>query len=138
MRFSRWRENIRLWMGFVVGNLAKRRDCLKLKSSPGAAEPYPEGRHFRCAPIKDSQPILSGIFARKRTESTYLIGLGGVFTAEDAYEKIKAGASLVEIVTGLIYGGPTIVKKINEGLVELLARDGYRHVSEAVGAEVGK
>jgi dihydroorotate dehydrogenase len=64
-----------------------------------------------------------------------LIGLGGVFTAEDAYEKIKAGASLVQIITGLIYGGPTTVKKINKELVELLARDGYRHISEAVGKE---
>ena len=45
-----------------------------------------------------------------------MIGLGGVFTAEDAYEKIKAGASLVQIVTGLIYNGPTVVKKITRGL----------------------
>ena len=45
-----------------------------------------------------------------------LIGLGGVFTAEDAYEKIKAGASLVQIVTGLIYGGPMAVKRINRGI----------------------
>ena len=56
-----------------------------------------------------------------------------MFTAEDAYEKIKAGASLIQIVTGLIYEGPTVVKKINKGLVDLLARDGYQHVSEAIG-----
>ena len=60
---------------------------------------------------------------------------GGVFTADDAYEKIKAGASLVQIITGLIYGGPRVVQKINKGLVALLERDGYQHVSEAVGKE---
>ena len=61
-----------------------------------------------------------------------------MFTAEDAYKKIKAGASLIEIVTSLIYEGPTVVKKINKGLVELLAHDGYEHVSDAVGAEAKK
>jgi dihydroorotate dehydrogenase len=65
-----------------------------------------------------------------------LIGLGGVFTAEDAYEKIKAGASLVQIVTGLIYGGPLAVKRINKGLVELLKKDGFEHVNQAVGTEI--
>ena len=52
----------------------------------------------------------------KKTNGKYiLIGLGGVFTAEDAYEKIKAGASLVQLVTGLIYEGPLMVKRINKG-----------------------
>ena len=63
----------------------------------------------------------------RTTQGRYtIIGLGGVFTAEDAYEKIKAGASLVQIITGLIYGGPETVKRINQGLVKLLHRDGYQ------------
>lgn len=64
-----------------------------------------------------------------------IIGAGGVFSAEDAYRKIRLGASLVQIYTALIYEGPGIVKRINRGLCELLARDGFRHVSEAVGTE---
>lgn len=62
-----------------------------------------------------------------------IIGVGGIFTAEDAYEKIKAGASLIEVYTGLIYEGPGIVKKINKGLVKLLLQDGFKNISEAVG-----
>jgi dihydroorotate dehydrogenase len=56
--------------------------------------------------------------------------------AEDAYRKIRAGASLVQVYTGLIYGGPGFVKRLNEGLVRLLARDGFSRVEEAVGADL--
>jgi dihydroorotate dehydrogenase len=64
-----------------------------------------------------------------------IIGVGGIFTAEDAYEKIKAGASLVQIYTGFIYGGPMTVSTINRGLARLLKRDGFRSIREAVGSE---
>ena len=64
-----------------------------------------------------------------------IIGVGGIFSAQDAYEKIKAGASLIQIYTGLIYEGPGLVKKINQSLVKLLERDGFKNISEAVGAE---
>ncbi len=64
-----------------------------------------------------------------------IIGVGGVFTAEDAYEKIRAGASLVEVWTGLIYEGPAIVGNINRGLLRLLERDGFHSIAEAVGTE---
>ncbi|MBI2915620.1 MAG: dihydroorotate dehydrogenase (quinone), partial [Elusimicrobia bacterium] len=64
-----------------------------------------------------------------------LIGVGGLFTAEDAYQKIKAGASLVQIYTGWIYGGPATVSRINRGLVSFLERDGFKNVQEAVGVE---
>jgi dihydroorotate dehydrogenase len=64
-----------------------------------------------------------------------IIGAGGVMSAEDAYAKIRAGASLVQVYTGLIYGGPAFVRKLNEGLARLLARDGFTRVVEAVGAD---
>jgi len=64
-----------------------------------------------------------------------VVGSGGVFTAEDAYAKIRAGASLVEVYTGLIYHGPGIVRRINAGLVRLLRRDGFASVQDAVGAD---
>ncbi|MNH46656.1 Dihydroorotate dehydrogenase [compost metagenome] len=63
-----------------------------------------------------------------------IVGSGGIFTAEDAYDKIRAGASLVELYTALIYEGPGLVGQINEGLRRLLKKDGFRHVSEAVGS----
>jgi dihydroorotate dehydrogenase len=64
-----------------------------------------------------------------------IIGVGGVFTAEDAYEKIKAGASAVQIYTGFIYEGPAVVKRINQGLIRLMERDGFHSISEAVGRQ---
>jgi dihydroorotate dehydrogenase len=64
-----------------------------------------------------------------------IIGVGGIFTAEDAYEKIKAGASAVQIYTGFVYEGPAAVKKINQGLIRLMERDGLKSISEAVGMD---
>jgi dihydroorotate dehydrogenase len=64
-----------------------------------------------------------------------IIGVGGVMSAEDAYAKIRAGATLVQVYTGLIYGGPGFVRGLNAGLARLLARDGFRSVAEAVGAD---
>lgn len=65
-----------------------------------------------------------------------LIGVGGIFTAEDAWEKITAGASLVQLYTGFIYQGPNIAREINEGLATILAREGLRSISDAVGISV--
>ena len=65
-----------------------------------------------------------------------LIGVGGVDSAEKAYEKIKNGASLIQLYTGLVYNGPNLIKNINEDLSSLIERDGYSNISEAVGAEV--
>lgn len=63
-----------------------------------------------------------------------IIGVGGIFSAEDAYEKIRAGAAAVQILTGFIYEGPAAVKRINRGLLKLIERDGFKHISEAVGS----
>jgi dihydroorotate dehydrogenase len=63
-----------------------------------------------------------------------IIGVGGIFSAEDAYEKIKAGASAVQIYTGFVYEGPAAVKRINQGLIRLMERDGCKSITEAVGS----
>jgi dihydroorotate dehydrogenase len=65
-----------------------------------------------------------------------VIGVGGVMSAADAYAKIRAGASLVQVYTGLVYGGPAFVRQVNEGLARLLARDGFSRVEDAVGADL--
>ena len=65
-----------------------------------------------------------------------IIGCGGVFSAEDAYRKIRLGASLVQMITGMIFEGPQIVSEINRGLCDLLARDGFTNVSQAIGADI--
>ena len=65
-----------------------------------------------------------------------IVGVGGIFDAHDAYDKIKAGAAAVQIYTGWIYEGPGAVKRINTGLLRLLERDGLKHISDAVGVGV--
>ncbi|WP_424002200.1 quinone-dependent dihydroorotate dehydrogenase [Haloarcula salina] len=65
-----------------------------------------------------------------------VVGVGGVSTPEGAYRKIRAGASLVQLYTGLVYRGPSIAREINEGLLELLAEDGFDSVEDAVGADL--
>ena len=64
-----------------------------------------------------------------------IIGVGGIFSSYDAYKKIKAGASLVELITGMIFEGPQVISDINLGLAELLKKDGYKNISEVVGKE---
>lgn len=64
-----------------------------------------------------------------------IVGCGGIFSAEDAYEKIRAGASLVQLYTALIYRGPGLVREVNRGLCERLKRDGFSHISQAVGID---
>ena len=63
-----------------------------------------------------------------------IIGVGGVFTAEDAYEKIQAGATLVQVYTGFVFEGPLMVKRVNKGLIALLKRDGFKNIKDAVGS----
>lgn len=62
-----------------------------------------------------------------------LIGVGGISTADDAYEKIKSGASLVQVYSALVYQGFDLVNDINEGLIKLVQADGFKNISEAVG-----
>jgi len=62
-----------------------------------------------------------------------IIGVGGISTAEQAYERIKSGASLVQLYTGMVYKGPDIAKDINDGLLKLMERDGVKSVTELVG-----
>ncbi len=85
-------------------------------------------------PLKDrSTQIISYIYSKTKGK-LLIIGVGGIATTKDAYDKIRAGASLVQVYTGFIYNGPSTAKKINKGLVKLLKKDGFNSVREAVGA----
>ena len=64
-----------------------------------------------------------------------LVGVGGIGSAADAYQTIRLGASLVEVLTALVYAGPGLVRDINRGLVALLARDGLASIADAVGID---
>lgn len=73
--------------------------------------------------------------AKELYGKTLLISVGGIDSAEEAYKRIKAGASLVQVYSMLVYKGPALIKEINEGLITLLKNDGYNHISEAIGAD---
>jgi dihydroorotate dehydrogenase (fumarate) len=115
----------------ALGNLMKDRKKAKLDDDlPDTVKGNLSGR-----PNKDISTDLVRRVYKKYGDKLTVIGMGGVMSAEDAYEKIKAGASLVALITGLIYEGPQLVGEINRGLEKLLKRDGYKSVSEAVGKE---
>jgi dihydroorotate dehydrogenase len=116
--------------GVVIGNLTKVRDENLIKDKiPEELKGGISGK-----PCYD----LSNELIFKTYEKYYgklvIVGVGGIFSAKDAYEKIKRGASLVQLITGMIFEGPQLIGEINKGLVDLLGNDGYSNIAEAVGA----
>ena len=100
----------------------------ELRVMPGGVSGKP------CQEIMDRAG--ADLYRRMDRKRYSIIGTGGVFDAADAYRKIRLGASLVQFLTALVYEGPGIVRRIASGLDELLARDGFRNVADAVGADV--
>ncbi len=74
-------------------------------------------------------------FVAERTDVP-VVGVGGISDADGAYEKIRAGASLVQLYTGLVYEGPGLARDINEGLLDRLERDGFDSIEDAVGVDL--
>jgi dihydroorotate dehydrogenase len=68
-------------------------------------------------------------------DKTVLISVGGISDANDVYRRIKAGASLVQILSGFIFKGPSMCKNINNDLIKLLKADGYTNITQAIGAD---
>lgn len=117
----------------VATNLSKRRDNLQLQSKH---QDKPGGVSGK-AIAEMSNKIISYLY--KNSEGQYkIVGVGGIFNADDAYTKIKAGADLLQIATGFIYGGPLSIHAINKGLDNHLKQDNFSNISEAVGIEADK
>jgi dihydroorotate dehydrogenase len=87
------------------------------------------------APLFEPSTALLAEMYRLTSGKIPLIGVGGIASGADAYKKIRAGASLVQLYTALIYQGPGLVQRIKGELANLLARDGFTSVSAAVGAD---
>jgi len=120
--------------GLTIGNLMKDRKKVKLQDKlPDDVKGNLSGR-----PTKDLTTDLVRRTYKKYGDTLVIIGVGGIMSAEDAYEKIQAGASLVALITGLIYEGPQLVGDINRGLVTLLKRDGFTAITDAIGTEKSK
>ncbi len=87
------------------------------------------------APLFEMSTQVLAQFSASLEGEVPLIGVGGISSAEQAYTKIKAGASAVQLYTALVYDGFSLVNKIARGLDKLLEQDGYKHVSQAIGVE---
>jgi dihydroorotate dehydrogenase len=116
--------------GIICSNLTKKTENPKVFEKN-----IPQVGGISGKPVQDlSDDLLAHIY-RREGKRFILIGCGGIFSAEDAYKKIRLGASLVELITGMIFKGPQLISDINLGLTELLRRDGFQNISEAVGAD---
>jgi dihydroorotate dehydrogenase len=82
---------------------------------------------------KKSRELFKAI-GKEFYDKTMLISVGGIDSADEAYERIKDGASLIQIYSMLVFKGPKLLRDINIGLIELLKKDGYTHISQAIGA----
>ncbi|PIT86222.1 MAG: quinone-dependent dihydroorotate dehydrogenase [Candidatus Magasanikbacteria bacterium CG10_big_fil_rev_8_21_14_0_10_43_6] len=116
--------------GFICSNLTKRKKNPKIQE-----QTVPRHGGISGQPVKHLSNTLIRQIYKKTHGKKIIIGCGGIATAEDAYEKIRAGASLVQLITGMIFEGPQLISEIQLGLTHLLHKDGFTHISEAVGAE---
>ncbi len=98
-------------------------------------EAYGEGG-LSGAPLQDRSNEVIELIYRLTRGALPIIGVGGVFTAADAWAKVCAGASLIQLYTGFIYQGPGVARQINEGLEKILNREGFRSFDAAVGCRV--
>lgn len=117
--------------GIIIGNLQTNRRDPSLNQAEVAR--FPVG-NFSGLPTQKRSDELISLAYRHYDRKLLIVGCGGVFSAADAYRKIKAGASLIQLITGLIYQGPQLVAEINHGLPGLLQADNFTHLSQAVGA----
>lgn len=114
--------------GIICTNLTKK------KGNPLIVDALPNVGGVSGKPVRNMSDDLISYIYKKEGKRFTIIGVGGVFNAEDAYRKIRKGASLVELITGMIFEGPQLISEINQGLVKLLKKDGFSNISEAIGA----
>lgn len=115
----------------ILGNL--QRDRTDPAFDPDEVARFPIG-NFSGLPCQRRSDELIRLAYREYGARIRIIGCGGVFSADDAYRKIAFGASLVQLITGLIFEGPQIVADINRQLPRSLRRDGYASIRDAIGS----
>ena len=124
--------------GIIATNTTIRRDLLKTQRIAVTGKAVTEeAGGISGAPLgQRSTDVIRFIW--QETQGTLpIIGVGGIFTAEDAWEKITAGASLIQVYTGWIYNGPWMVRQILQGVLQKLEERGMSSISEAVGSGSG-
>ncbi len=87
------------------------------------------------APLRDLAQQRIRDFRSATGGAIALVGVGGIATPEDAWARIRAGASLVQLYSAMVYAGPGLPRQITRGLERLMRRDGFSSIAEAVGSE---
>lgn len=116
--------------GIICANLTKNRNNPKILDKN-----VPKDGGLSGKIVEEKTNELIKYIYKKTNGQMIIVGCGGIFSAEDAYKKIRLGATLVELITGMIYGGPQLISDINMGLTRLLKRDGFKNISEAIGTD---
>ncbi len=118
--------------GIVATNTTIQRPKAKHQSSEKV---YQEKGGLSGAPLKDQSTEMIRKIFKMTNGKVPIIGVGGILTADDAWEKIKAGASILQLYTGLVFEGPGIAKSIVKGLKKRIESEGFESLAEAVGIE---
>jgi dihydroorotate dehydrogenase len=120
--------------GIIATNTTIRRDQLKTSMIQATGNPVTEeAGGISGAPLRQRATDVIRFIYQQTEGNLPIIGVGGIFTPEDAWEKLTAGASLLQVYTGWIYEGPWMVQRILKGLVEKIESRGLTHISDAVG-----
>jgi len=107
-----------------------------LASAPEAVEAAGAGG-LSGAPVRERSTAVIGRVWKRTDGRVPVVGVGGVFTADDAWEKVRAGASIVQVYTGLVYEGPTLARELCEGLSKRVREGGFARLADAVGSAHG-
>ena len=132
-------EAVEIAMGAGIGGIIATNTTVSragLRTPPGRVEALGAGG-ISGRPLRERALEMVGRIHRQTEGRVPIIGVGGISTAEDAWQRILAGASLLQVYTGFIYEGPTIARDIHRGLLARMRRDGIRSIDEVVGAEAG-
>jgi len=119
--------------GIIATNTTIQRDGLKTQKLSTGNSVIQEAGGISGAPVRQRSTEVIRLIYKETQGQLPIIGVGGIFTAEDAWEKITAGASLVQVYTGWIYEGPWMVRRVLEGLLQKLDEQGLKNIGEAVG-----
>jgi len=118
--------------GIIIGNLQTKRKIKPLL--PSEVNQFPIGNFSGKPTLNRSNKLIKLAYTNYK-DRFIIIGCGGIFTGDDAYTKIKLGASMVQLITGLIFQGPQLATQINIELIDLYKKDGFTHISQAVGKD---
>lgn len=123
--------------GIIATNTSIARDRLSTQILSATGNPVTkEAGGISGQPLKARSTEVIRLIYQATSGNLPIIGVGGIFTADDAWEKITVGASLVQIYTGWIYQGPLVVRQILEGLVVKMRESGFSRISQAIGSAI--